>query len=174
MAEIAGDTAATNHRLEPRSEEDVLANAGLAVTVGGVRKSIRALPIKANRDWKELLAERARHLIDGIPVESDDWGAVIQAVSGSTELMLELVLAYDRDAALGGREWLESHATDAEIYAAFKTVMVAAFPFLRDAGLYPALVGTLLQTLLGRRSESSTSSPSADGDTGARRNSKKP
>jgi len=156
--------------LEPRGEEEILANSGLAVVVGGVPKSIRALPIRANRDFKELLAERLSSFMGPLTgmQDSDDWGLVIRVVAGSTDLLLDLVLAYDQEAALGGREWLEEHATEGEIYATFKVVMVAAFPFLRDAGLYPQL----MSELLGRRSVSSTSSPSANGDTGTRESSK--
>jgi hypothetical protein len=50
------------------------------------------------------------------------------------DTMLELIVAYDRTSALGGREWLEEHAWPRELGPIFTACVEAVFPFDRRAG----------------------------------------
>ena len=82
---------------------------------------IRELPvlkIKAARAWKAQLGTTR---IDDL----DDY-------SVPTDIMLDLLLAYDTTGVLGGREAIEEVATDVEVFNAFQEVLRASFPFVSD------------------------------------------
>jgi hypothetical protein len=146
---------------EPRSEAEVV-SATISVTVGGVPKTLPVLSIKRNRTWKARLIGRAGTILGSVE-DVETWAGALALVTNAVDDMLEMLLEYDRAAALGGREWLEEHATDAEIWAAFKEVARAAYPPLADLGRNPALIGQVL----GQLSAKSMSSPSTSGDTEA-------
>jgi hypothetical protein len=112
-----------------RSEEDVLAGV-LRVTVGGRERELPVLTIALARAWKAELVSVLAGQIGGMRFDSiEDTGAIAAAVG---DRMLDLVVAYDTGATLGGREYLEAHATDAEMYLAFRSVLEVSFPFVRD------------------------------------------
>ena len=57
-----------------------------------------------------------------------------------------LEVARTKSLTLGGRDWIEHHATAREVFEAFKVVVREAFPLEDSAlGSYPALVGMLLK-----------------------------
>jgi hypothetical protein len=112
-----------------RSEEDALAGV-LRVTVGGRERELPVLTIAVARAWKAELVKVLAGQIGEMRFDSiEDTGAVAAAVG---DRMLELVVAYDTGSELGGREYLEAKATDAEIYAAFRSILEVSFPFVRD------------------------------------------
>jgi hypothetical protein len=112
-----------------RSEEDVLRGV-LPVTVGGEKREIPVLTIGKARKWKVELGKVVGTDVAAMSLESLGDGASVANTVG--DRMLELVLAYDEGAALGGREYLEEHATDQEIYAIFRGLVQVSFPFVRD------------------------------------------
>ena len=141
------------------TEEEIIARRGVSVVLGGIRKDVPALVIEANEAWQLLLARRVGEEWTSLDVTAD-WTDLIALVSQSIPLMIELVVAYDAEGHTGGAEWIRSHATPEEVYEAFKGVLGASYPFARDLTRYiPMLVGQVL----GRASESSTSSPSPSG-----------
>jgi len=120
-----------------RSEEDVL-GAILHVTVGGRERELPVRTIASARAWKAELVKVLAGRIGEMRFDSiEDTGAIASAVG---DQMLDLVVAYDESAALGGREYLEAKATDAEIYLAFRSILEVSFPFVRDL---PAVVAVL-------------------------------
>ena len=151
-----------------RSEEEIIAGT-LVVPVGGIKKSLRVLTIREARAWKLGLVNAIGGDVASLRLEgSSDFAPLVETVS---DKLLELVVAYDVDGALGGREWLESHATDPELYAVFRKLLEVSFPFVRD--LRTALVELRaigladLLSSASARSESSTNGHSTDGDSGS-------
>lgn len=115
--------------LPERSEEDVLAGV-LRVRVDGAERELPVRRIRAARDWKRSLARNLVGGIGRIDVRTLADGGDVAAVFG--DRVLELVVEYDETAALGGRDYLEEHATDQEIYAIFRGILDVSFPFARD------------------------------------------
>ena len=144
--------------LTAAEEEAIVTRAGLPVVLGGNERAVRPLVIADNRVWKDkvidAIAERWGAL-GGV----GDWRDVVRLLSGSEEALLDLLLAYDVEASLGGREWIEKKATAREVFEAFKVVVREAFP-LEDAALgsYPALVGMLLKAA-GERMDQEAEEP---------------
>ena len=145
-----------------RSNEDVLAGI-LRIPVGGVEKQIPTLPIKASREWQSLLADKLGGF--GMALASDQSLASISAFASlSLDTILDLVVAYDRTGALGGREWLEENADAAQLYAALRSMGEVAFPFVNDVrSLLAMLPGLLAQAAVGSNSPSSTNGRSPTG-----------
>jgi hypothetical protein len=144
-----------------RTEDEILAGAPFTVVLGGISKSLVPLTIAAGRVWQ-------RHLVDtlnaksGVLDGSTGWGEVARLFVGLTDEELDVLLAYDETAALGGREWIEAHATATEVHEAFKEVCYLEFPLLREARSFPQLIAMLLGSLSGRSTSSaSTNGPSA-------------
>lgn len=149
-----------------RSEEDVLRGV-LPVTVGGSPKELPVLSIGKARKWKVELGKVVGADVAGMRLESLGDGAGVANAAG--DRVLDLVLAYDQGAALGGREWLEENATDVEIYAIFRRLIEVSFPFVRDIrSIVAELRAVGLADLLGSvRSlpASSTNGRSPSGDS---------
>jgi hypothetical protein len=143
-----------------RSAEDVLAGV-LRIHVGGVERIVPTLPIRATREWQAKLTESLGGF--GVVMAADQSPATIARFTGlALDAQLDLVCAYDRTGALGGREWLEEHADPAQLYAAAKLMGEVAFPFVNDLqSLMAALPGLLMGA--PSSSSSSTSGPSPTG-----------
>ena len=141
-----------------RSAEDVLSGT-LRIPLGGVEKIVPTLPIRASREWQQLITEKVGGF--GAVMSAQQTPEALGALANlSLDTILDLVVAYDRTNALGGREWLEEHADPAQLYGAVRAMAGVAFPFVNDAkalvGLLPGLVDALSQP-------SSTSGPSPTG-----------
>lgn len=153
----------------PIRSEGQITSRQLTVTVGGRDKRLRVLPIGPMREWKQALAEQAVELYGafGGGEEVRDWEGVKAMALGMTDTMLELLLQYDRESDLGGREWLEANATEEEVYDAFKAVAQLAFPFVKDLSRFPALLDLLLDTAAKAGSTNSPSPSGASAPTGS-------
>jgi hypothetical protein len=115
------------------SEEQVLAGL-LTVTVGGMEKSMPTLPIRDAREWRKRLAAEVAP-IAGLQIDANDWADMPAKLQLAEDTMLDLIVAYDRTSALGGREWLEEHAWPRELGPIFTACVEAVFPFDRRAGV---------------------------------------
>ena len=145
-----------------RSEEEI-ASGLLQISVGGVVKSMPTLPIKYIPEWAKLLDAVTP---SGIATPDPDEGfSLIARVTNAG--LLDLVVAYDRTGALGGREWLEENADPAELKAAAVQMAGNAFPF----GEAAAVIGTMVTTRIGQSVAPSVPPNSTNGhsSTGASR-----
>jgi hypothetical protein len=114
---------------QARTEEEVVTGL-LAVTLGGRKKPVRVLTMRESRVWKLELVEVLGKGIGSMDLSSaSDVGPVMTA---AIEKITDLVVAYDVDGTLGGRDWLETNATDQEVYAAFRLMLERSFPFVKD------------------------------------------
>lgn len=141
-----------------RSEEEIVAGL-LTVTLGGThRKPLRVLTMREARVWKLSLVGKLGGEIGSLDLASTkDVGPLIEAAS---DRILDLVVAYDVDGTLGGREWLEDHASDLEVYSVFRRLLEVSFPFVRDLRTALAEIRALglADLLAGGRSPSASSS----------------
>lgn len=112
-----------------RSEEDILAGV-LHVQVGGVTKALPTLKLRKAREWKVLVAETLSTQVDTFDLTGA--GDMARLANMAGDRVLDLVLAYDQSGALGGREWLEDNADDAQLYAILRTALETSFPFVHD------------------------------------------
>jgi hypothetical protein len=144
--------------VETRTAEDVL-GAILPVQIGGQARILPVLPIGECRAWRTGLASAVDKGIGRMSLgDLADGGEVLNAIG---DQVLDLVIAYDASAALGGREYLEKHATDAELYAIFRRLLEVSFPFVRDLrGLIVELKLLGLGELLAASRATSTSESS--------------
>lgn len=151
---------------ETRSEEDVLRGV-LRVQVGKEEKELPILSIAAARKWKLRLGGMLGSEISTMRLEGIEDGSKLALAVG--DKTVELVLEYDQGAALGGREWFEANATDAQAYAILKRLIEVSFPFVRDLKTLIAELRALgLADLLASAQslgESSTNGRSPDGDS---------
>lgn len=159
----------------PRSEEEVVSGL-LPVVLGGRKKGLRVLTMRESRRWKLELVDVLGNGIGGL-----DLGGVSDlgpAMDAAIDRITELVVRYDVDGSLGGKEWLETNASDQEVYAVFRRCLEVSFPFVKDLRSALAEIRALgLADLLtsGRApaetpagpspSASSTSGASPDGDS---------
>jgi hypothetical protein len=147
-----------------RSPEDVLAGV-LRIAVGGRERIVPTLSIRATREWQQEIARGPGGF--SVPVSDDDWSAAdVADFSGLTlQTVLDVVVAYDRTGALGGREWLEENADPAQLYAAASQMAEAAFPFATDTRLLLAalVVRSILPGAAPSADPSSTSGRSRTG-----------
>ena len=144
---------------DSRSAEDVLAGV-LRIAVGGVEKIVPTLPIRATREWQATLATGPGRFS---PDNANDWTSTDASTFSALTLdvILDLVVAYDRTGALGGREWLEEHADPAQLYTAAGQMADVAFPLADDTRM---LLATLVvRSVVGSNPPSSTNGPSSIG-----------
>jgi hypothetical protein len=149
----------------------------ITVSLAGREYSIRQLPIKANRAWREKFEDPIQRLVgsfrDALHLTSQEFPDgkglllgvggflathiedVTQILLGSFELVEEAVFAYAPEIA-ADRERLEEEAFDDEMIAAFLKVVQLAYPFGQLMGLVENLgqVGAM-------------TSPSSPGPSGA-------
>jgi hypothetical protein len=112
-----------------RSEDDILAGV-LRVRLGKEEKTIRELYIEELDEWKKLFAAS----ISGLDqLDSGSPGQLGQLMNAGGNTVLDLVLAYDKEEVLGGRDWIRKHASERQVYQVFRGLLDEAFPFIADA-----------------------------------------
>jgi hypothetical protein len=113
----------------------------ISARVGGTTKELPTLKVRAAREWRLRLVEALGSVsptmlsldLDALKVDG------IAAMTGlaplaqlASDRILDLVVAYDPSAALGGRDWLEENADDLELYALLKVILGVIFPEAAD------------------------------------------
>jgi hypothetical protein len=135
-----------------RTPEDVVAGV-LRISIGGTERLMPTLKARWVGEWSVLLGDPAT---DAKPIGEwtmDD----VTGLSGRTvDHLLDLVVAYDRTSALGGREWLAENADPAQLHAALVQMVGNAFPLADE----PAV---LVAVTLARLSAPSARPPSTNG-----------
>jgi len=134
-----------------RTPEDVAAGV-LRISVGGIAREVPTLKARWVGEWSTLLSEAG----DTKPI--DEWTMDdVTGLSGRTvDRLLDLVVAYDRTSALGGRDWLADNADPAQLHAALVQMVGNAFPLADEPAVLVALT-------LARSSAPSVQPPSTNG-----------
>jgi hypothetical protein len=149
-----------------RSVEDVVTGI-LHVSVGGVVKELPTLKAKYIAEWGRLLGASG----DSSKPISDWTMQDVAGLAGQTvERLLDLVVAYDRSAALGGREWLAENADPTELHGALVAMAGNAFPLADDPA---ALVGLMIvQSAVALKPPNSTNGASPNGASTRKRSAR--
>ena len=109
--------------------------------LGAIDRELPTLKIRAARVWRTELLEAMASIsattlaVDLAAVREKGMAAVIALGPMSqlgTDRILDLIVSYDAGGVLGGRDWLEEHADDAELYALFRVILGVVFPFASD------------------------------------------
>lgn len=143
----------------PARTEVEIVGATIAVTVGGRPRSIRVLSMAESRAWKVELFRSGKG-VGKLDLSGPDSLEPVVTLVG--DKVLDLVIAYDVDATLGGREYVFKTASDVEVYAIFRECLRVSFPFVPDLRTAVAEIRALglvdlLQDLASSPSESSSS-----------------
>ena len=135
-----------------RTPEDI-ATGVLRFSVGGVEREMPTLKARWVGEWSTLLNDPG-----GTGKPLDEWTMEdVAGLSGRTvDRLLDLVVAYDRTSALGGREWLADNADPAQLHAALVQMVGNAFPLADEPAVLVGLV-------LARSSAPSAQRPSTNG-----------
>lgn len=141
-----------------RTAEEIVSGL-LQISVGGIVKTVPTLPIKHVPDWARLLDALTP---SSASVDLEQGFSTIATVSLNG--LLDLVVAYDRTGALGGREWLEEHADAQQLRAAAVAMAENAFPLGDGASVVAQMIATLLVPLaVASNPTNSTSGASRNG-----------
>jgi hypothetical protein len=144
--------------VEERTAEDVAAGI-LRIAIGGTVREVPTLKAKYVGAWamQVMLQDDAGELVKIKPL--DEWtGADVAALAGpAIDRVIDLIVAYDRSGALGGRDWLEENADPPQLQTAFTQMLGNAFPLATSPDV---LAGTIMaQVAAGSSRASSTSGP---------------
>lgn len=140
-----------------RSAEDVAAGV-LRIAVGGTVRAVPTLKARWIGEWAEAFTIAGD---GGKAIGEWTMDDFTRFAAGSVERLLSLVVAYDRTAALGGREWLEENADPTELHEALVAMVGNAFPLASDPTVLVDLV--IAQAAAGSIPPSSTSGASSTG-----------
>ncbi len=123
--------AAQTPPVPERSEEDILLQRELEVTLGGKPHKIKLLTIRSQAEWRKKVAPlfaaaTARNAVDSDDPEAFRAALVSNLVDGPVEL-LDLFFDYAVDLQ-AKREWIETNATEGEVALAFQKIVAVALP----------------------------------------------
>ena len=96
------------------------------------------LKMRDEREWRRLLSSKMVSLSETEVGDADftDFGnpdtlkAAAKLIDFPAEAVLDLVCAYDKGDALGGRAWLESNADSGQLWIIFQRALLVVFPFV--------------------------------------------
>jgi hypothetical protein len=145
-----------------RSPEDVAAGI-LRIAVNGTVREVPTLKAKYVGAWAEqvLLTDADGKAVKIKPLEEWTSFDVAQLAGPAVDRLIDLICAYDRTGALGGREWLSENADPLQLQEALSAMLGNAFP-LADSP--EALTATVMgQVAAGLSQPSSTSGRSRSG-----------
>ena len=135
----------------------------LRIGIGGFVREVPTLKAKYVGSWAEqvLLMDQEGHAVKIKPLE--DWTAfdVAQLAGPALDRVIELIVAYDRTGALGGREWLEENADPPQLQTALTQMLGNAFPLADSPEVLAATV--MGQAAAGSTPPSSTNGASPTG-----------
>lgn len=160
--------------LSPAEQEEILSQS-IAVQIGGQPKRLPIRTIKQEREWMGIALQKAGEMGE-INLDLSPAGYTSMMALGN-EAVLDLVIEYDRTNALGGREYIEAHASRREIYVILRRLIDEHFPFGGDlSGLLEKVQGVQGILALARINSAQAKSGSGSEPSGNRavRRSKKP
>jgi hypothetical protein len=124
-----------------RTPEDVAAGI-LRIAVGGTVREVPTLKAKYVGAWAErvLLLDDAGRAVKIKPLEEWTAADVAQLAGPALDRVIDLIVAYDRTGALGGREWLEENADPPQLQDALTAMLGNAFPLADSPEVLAATV----------------------------------
>ena len=132
----------------PLRPDEQVAGGFLVLRLGRESFNVKVLPMRDSRKWLETAKDAIRSM-RGTAEGLDGFEEIADFIAGQSEAMMDLLIAWDRlgDKVLPKREWIDSHATDDEVYEAWKRVTAATSPFVREAlHIVPDLIPILIDS----------------------------
>jgi len=109
--------------MEERTEEDVVAQTGVTVVLGGKDFEVKPLVSKYSREWRKKSVGLITYILDyGEYAEADTSKALQELFGTKADEIIDSFFEYARDL---NRDEIESIATDGEIMMAFVEVFHA-------------------------------------------------
>jgi hypothetical protein len=114
-----------------QSEDEVVAQSAMTVTLGGTPYDIKPLTLGKAMAWRKKFAPELSKIMAGYGMQSAGPQDYLLAFVDSAELMTGVVFGYAPDLP---QDTILDSATEQEMFQAFATVMAVAFgPFLGEA-----------------------------------------
>lgn len=173
IAELARDLppapapSPTTSRTEDLGERGVL-----PIIMGGRTHELRTLTLRESRAWKRKLAEAIARLDGELHPSADGADFIGTLLTIGDEERIAILVAYDVEGVLGGRDHIEDTMRAEELAPAVEAVLDAQAPFgeadvpsvVAAFGRPVRVLGGLLSTLVATSArESSPSGPSRPG-----------
>lgn len=112
-----------------RSESDIVLQATIKVMLGGQEFGVKPLSIRQAGEWRKKAVALMAPLPKMVEVTTDtpeEFGDVLTMLMVTMpDQVVELFFDYATDL---DREWVETHATEAELAVAFEEISKVAFP----------------------------------------------
>jgi hypothetical protein len=136
----------------PLRPDDQVAGGFIVMRLGGQSFEVKVLPIAQSRRWLAD-AKTAIVAMKGTAEGLESFEDVADFIAGQSVAMMDLLISYDRIGVVNGgkkalpdRRWIDTHATDGEVYDAWKRVTAATSPLAQEAlRIVPDLVPVLIE-----------------------------
>jgi hypothetical protein len=141
--------------LRPPSE---VAGGFIAMPLGGQTYTVKVLPMVHSRKWLEQLQQMVATM-RGTAGELATFEDVVGFLAGQSVAMMDSLLAYDAlgAKALPERDWIDTNATDGEVYDFWKRVTAATAPLAQEGlRIFPTLVPELVDAFRKAVSQGTT------------------
>lgn len=159
-----------------RTELDILTRAGYSLTLGFEVFKVRPLSMNHRAKWMETVEQAIGEKFTSVE-EIENIAAVLGYLGQFSEMLLDLVIAYDELGTLPAKDWLLENATDEEVKEALIFLVVKANPLVDVANEFlPGEVRSIVMTrlmmaVLTSVSAQPTNAPSPPGATKLRKRS---
>ena len=130
----------------PLRPDEQVAGGFLVLRLGGQDFEVKVLPIALSRKWLTD-AKSAVEAMKGTANGLDSFEDIADFIAGQSVAMMDLLLSYDAlgNKALPERDWIDTTATDREVYEAWKRVTAATSPLAQEAlRIVPDLMPVLI------------------------------
>jgi hypothetical protein len=132
-----------------------IARGLLTFSIDGQVRVVPELKWRENRAW-QLLVEAGIARLAGVSLDTPE------GQRATSDYQFEAILAYDKTAVLGGREWLEEHATETDLDALYDRFLGTAYPKAESpAAVMAAVLAGALSILPSFKSSRSRTGASA-------------
>jgi hypothetical protein len=136
----------------PLRPDEQVAGGFIVMRLGGQSFEVKVLPIAQSRRWLAD-AKTAIVAMKGTAEGLESFEDVADFIAGQSVAMMDLLISYDRIGVVNGgkkalpdRRWIDTHATDGEVYDAWKRVTAATSPLAQEAlRIVPDLVPVLIE-----------------------------
>lgn len=150
----------------PLRPDEQVVGGFLVLRLGGQNFEVKVLPMALSRKWLAD-AKTAVVRMKGTSEALDSFEDVADFLAAQSEAMMDLLLSYDAlgDKALPEREWIDTTATDGEVYEGWKRVTAATSPLAPEVlrivpTLMPVLIAAFKKAVTTATDSSNSTSPS--------------
>lgn len=116
-----------------RTEEQIVFQEGIKVTLGGKEYEIKPLSLKKAREWRKKFGELMTEVSQGANVKPDETEKVAVSINTLINILPDRIIdLFFEYAPYLNKEQIENEATEQEMSKAFSEVISIAFPLARN------------------------------------------